>query len=86
MNGARDGNDVIRMLLAGAHAVQMSTAVFTGGFGVLADAVKGVEAYLSARSDNAADIIGRAADQVASFSSLPKRPGFWERFAPPGAI
>ncbi|MEC7489690.1 MAG: tRNA-dihydrouridine synthase [Pseudomonadota bacterium] len=86
MNGARDGNDVIRMLLAGAHAVQMSTAVFTGGFGVLADAVKGVEAYLSARGDNAADIIGRAADQVASFGSLPKRPGFWERFAPPGAI
>lgn len=86
MNGARDGNDVIRMLLAGAHAVEMSTAVFTGGFGVLADAVEGVETYLSARGDNAADIIGRAADQVASFKSLPNRPGFWERFAPSGAI
>ena len=36
MNGARTGNDVLRMILAGAHAVEISSAVFTNGFGVLA--------------------------------------------------
>ena len=40
MNGARTGNDVLRMILAGAHAVEISSAVFTNGFGVLADAVR----------------------------------------------
>ena len=86
MNGARDGNDVIRMMLAGAHAVQISTAVFTNGFGVLSDAVTTVAAYLDARNDNATDIIGRAADKIVPFGDLPQRPGFWEKFAPPGAI
>lgn len=86
MNGARDGNDVIRMMLAGAHAVQISTAVFTNGFGVVANAVTTVADYLAAHDDNAADIIGRAADKVVPFSVLPQRPGFWEDFAPPGAI
>lgn len=86
MNGARDGNDVIRMLLAGAHAVEISSAVWTNGFGVLADAVTSVQSYLSAHGDNAADIVGRAADQVMPFSALPQQAGFWEEFAPPGAI
>jgi len=86
MNGARSGNDVIRMMLAGAHAVQISTAVFTNGFGVLDDAVATVEKYLTDHDDNATDIIGRAADKVIPFGDLPQRPGFWEQFAPPGGI
>ena len=86
MNGARDGDDVLRMMLAGAHAVELSTAVFTNGFDVLADAVSTVETYLSQRKENAVDITGRAADRVVPFSALPQRPGFWEKFAPPGAI
>ena len=86
MNGARSGNDVLRMLLAGAHAVEISSAVFTNGFGVLSEAVKTVEKYLSERGQTPADIIGQAADQVVPFSDLPQRPEFWERFAPPGAI
>jgi len=86
MNGARSGEDVLRLMLAGAHAVEISSAVWTNGFGVLADAVKTVEAYLSDRGDTATGIIGRAADQVMPFGSLPQQPGFWEKFAPPGAI
>ncbi|CAN0528223.1 unnamed protein product, partial [Laminaria digitata] len=85
MNGARSGADVLRMMLAGAHAVEISSAVWTNGFGVLAEAVKTVDAYLSDRGDSAAGIIGRAADQVVPFSALPQQPGFWEKFAPPGA-
>ena len=86
MNGARDGNDVIRMMLAGAHAVQLSTAVFTNGFGVLSEAVGTVAAYLAAHDQNAADIVGLAADKVVPFGALPMRPGFWRNFAPPGAL
>lgn len=86
MNGARDGNDVIRMMLAGARAVQISTAVFTNGFRVLSEAVETVADYLAVHDDNAADIVGRAADRVIPFSALPQRPGYWEQFAPPGAI
>ena len=86
MNGARSGEDVLRMMLAGAHAVQISSAVWTNGFGVLADAVKTVETYLDDRGDTATGIIGRAADKVVPFSELPQRSGFWEKFAPPGAI
>ena len=86
MNGARDGNDVLRMMLAGAHAVEISTAAFTNGFGVLADAVTTVAAYLAEREEDAADIVGRAADKVVPFSALPKREGFWRNFAPPGAL
>jgi dihydroorotate dehydrogenase (NAD+) catalytic subunit len=86
MNGARDGNDVLRMLLAGAHAAQISTAAFTNGFGVLEEAVKTVEKYLSERGEKASEIIGRAADKVVPFTDLPMRPGFWRNFAPPGAV
>jgi dihydroorotate dehydrogenase (NAD+) catalytic subunit len=86
MNGARSGEDVLRMMLAGAHAVEISSAVFTNGFGVLAEAVETVEKYLSEHDQNPADILGRAADQVVAFSDLPRRPGFWEQFAPPGAL
>ena len=86
MNGARGGNDVLRMLLAGAHAVEISSAVFTNGFSVLSEAVETVEKYLSDRGQTPADILGRAADQVVPFADLPQRPGYWEQFAPPGAI
>lgn len=86
MNGARDGHDVIRLMLAGAHAVEISSAVWTNGFDVLADAVATIQTYLAAHNDNAGDIVGRAADQVVPFSALPQQPGFWEKFAPPGAI
>ena len=86
MNGARTGNDVLRMILAGAHAVEISSAVFTNGFGVLADAVRTVESYLANRDQNTMEIVGRAADRVVSFSGLPQRPGFWEQFVPPEAL
>ena len=86
MNGARSGEDVLRLMLAGAHAVEISSAVFTHGFGVLEEAVGTVEAYLNDRNQTAADIVGRAADKVVPFSALPQRPDFWRNFAPPGAI
>jgi hypothetical protein len=66
--------------------VEISSAAFTNGFGVLADAVEAVAGYLTDRDQNATDIIGRAADKVVPFSALPRRPDFWQQFAPPGAV
>jgi dihydroorotate dehydrogenase len=84
-NGARTGLDVVRMLLAGASAVQMTSAPFTGGFGVLAEAVASVERYLESKGTDAASIVGVAADRVASYADQPLRPGAWrERVAPGG--
>ena len=86
MNGARGGEDVLRMMLAGAHAVEISSAAFTNGFDVLREAVETVAAYLADRDDTAAAIVGRAADRVLPFTALPQQPGFWKDFAPPGAV
>ena len=49
-NGARDGHDALRMILAGASAVEFCTAVMTGGFGVLSAAVE-------SDSDTVSDIV-----------------------------
>jgi dihydroorotate dehydrogenase len=84
-NGARTGLDVVRMLLAGASAVQMTSAPFTAGFGVLADAVATVERYLESKGTDAASIVGVAADRVASYADQRLRADAWrERVAPGG--
>jgi dihydroorotate dehydrogenase (NAD+) catalytic subunit len=84
-NGARDGLDVVRMMLAGARAVELSTAVMTGGFDVLARAVATLDAYLADAGMMAPDLVGLAADRIGSFADQPSRPGHWTRFVPPEA-
>ena len=85
-NGARDGNDVARMLLAGASAVEMCSAVMTGGFGVLRRAVDELDAYLSEKQLSAAQLRGIAADQVGGYDGLPQRPNYWQGFVPPETL
>lgn len=85
-NGARGGADVARMLLAGAAAVEMGSAVMTGGFGVLAEAVAFLDAYLESRGLAAPDLIGRAADRVRDFADLPARGEVWRDFVPPATL
>lgn len=81
-NGARSGQDVARMLLAGASAVQMCSAVMTGGFGVLGAAVEELGTYLDAHDAAAQTIVGRAADRVKGFADLPARGDAWRDFVP----
>lgn len=85
-NGARSGHDVARMLLAGASAVEMCSAVMTGGFGVLRDAIGELTAYLESREAAALAIVGRAADQVRSFADLPERGDVWREFVPAATL
>lgn len=65
--GARDGLDVARFLLAGASAVEMTTAVLTDGPAVLTGAVKELERYLEEQGCTAAAIVGEASDHVATY-------------------
>ncbi len=66
-NGARDGFDVARFLLAGASAVQMTSAVITDGPEVLTRAVAELTDYLREQGRSARSIIGEAADAVQSY-------------------
>ena len=85
-NGARGGLDVARMLLAGASAAELSTAVLTSGFGVLDRSIAELDGWLDGHDTRVAEIVGRAADQVKSFAELPMRPGFWREFVPPETL
>ncbi len=85
-NGARTGEDAARMLLAGATAVEYCSAVMTGGFGVLGEALDGLSAYLGRHKLSAPQLIGLAADRVAAYADLPARPDHWRRFVPDQTI
>ncbi|MBL8384388.1 MAG: hypothetical protein JNM90_15015 [Burkholderiales bacterium] len=81
-NGARSGADVARMLLAGASAVELCSAVLTGGFGVLGAAVDELADYLERKRCRAPDLVGRAADRVLPYAELPARAEHWRAFVP----
>ncbi len=85
-NGARDGLDVARFLLAGAHAVEMTSAVMTGGFSVISRAIEELRAYLARTGGDARDLIGLAADRLEVYADQPLRPGYWRGFVPPEAL
>ncbi len=81
-NGARSGEDAARMLLAGASAVEYCSAVMTGGFGVLGAAIDALSVYASRHGLSAAQLTGRAADQVKTYAALPARGDYWRGFVP----
>lgn len=81
-NGARSGLDVARFLLAGAVATEMTSAVFAGGYQVLADAVSQLGDYAQRRNKTVMELLGEAADRVQSYQEQSDRPGYWQEFAP----
>ncbi|MDT3688138.1 MAG: hypothetical protein RO009_24220 [Pseudorhodoplanes sp.] len=82
INGAQSGLDVARMMLAGAHAVQIASAVMLRGFDVLSDAVTEFKAYLGRKNISACDLVGRAADARKTFAELPPLQDEWKRYVP----
>lgn len=81
-NGARDGLDVARMMLAGASAVEMCSAVMSGGFGVLGEAVAQLRDYLARKGIRAADLVGRTADAVQTFAEQSADADRWRGYVP----
>lgn len=80
-NGARSGLDAIRMLLAGASAVEL-TSLTANGFQLLGEAVAEVQAYLDRKTTPARAIVGRAADASTTYTQQPAIPGNWRKYAP----
>jgi dihydroorotate dehydrogenase (NAD+) catalytic subunit len=79
-NGARTGLDIARMMLAGAHAVEMSSNVMLRGAASLSDALAEFEAYLLRKGMSASDLIGVAADRRKAFSDMPLRSNNWRKY------
>lgn len=85
-NGARTGLDIARFLLAGASAVQVSSAIFTGGFPVIARMLAELGTYLDRKGLTCADLVGQAADRLGTYAEQESRPGYWQRFVAPEAL
>src|SRR5207253_5591549 len=85
INGAQSGLDVARMMLAGASAVQIASAVQLRGYSVLSSAVAEFERYLIEKGVSATDLIGRAADARRSFADMPVKPDNWKNYIPPAS-
>jgi dihydroorotate dehydrogenase len=69
-NGARDGDDVVRFLLAGASAVALTSAVITDGPRVLAGCVRRLEEYCSEHGVDARELVGEAARHVHTYEEV----------------
>ncbi|MFC3570080.1 dihydroorotate dehydrogenase [Paracoccus simplex] len=82
INGACSGHDVARMMLAGASAVGLSSAVMLRGWDVIRDAVADLEAYCAGKGASARDLIGRAADARRSFAEMPVLDQVWRNHIP----
>jgi dihydroorotate dehydrogenase (NAD+) catalytic subunit len=72
------------MMLAGASAVEIASAVMLRGYGVLSDALAELERYLRDKNVTASDLIGRAADSRKSFADMPPLRDNWRRYIPNG--
>lgn len=81
-NGALTGLDVARMMLAGAAAVEMSSAVMLRGFAVLSAAIAELAEYLRGRNLSAGEIVGRAADKRQTFAAMPMLAENWRNYIP----
>jgi dihydroorotate dehydrogenase (NAD+) catalytic subunit len=72
-NGARDGLDLARFLLAGAGAVQVATSVIVEGVGALSRMLAELSEYLERQGVDARDIVGEAADAVLTYEEAAVR-------------
>jgi dihydroorotate dehydrogenase (NAD+) catalytic subunit len=81
-NGVRSGEDVARMALAGAAAVEVLSIVMQDGFGALHRLVAQLDACLAGRNLRFSEIIGRAADALAGYGASTPAPDRWRDFVP----
>ncbi len=75
-----------RMALAGASATELLSVVMHEGFGALTRIIGELEALLTARGLDFSELIGRAADRLASYAEQPEQPGRWRNYVPPETL
>ncbi len=79
-NGAQTGLDIARMMLAGASAVEMSSAVMIRGAETLSGALAEFQTYLERKGLSAAELIGVAADRRRPFQAMPLKTDNWKKY------
>jgi dihydroorotate dehydrogenase len=72
-NGARDGGDVARLLLAGTSAVQVATSVIVEGFAALGRITEELSSYLAEHGLDASELVGQAADAATTYEEIALR-------------
>ena len=85
-NGARDGFDVARMLLAGASAVEMTSSVIIEGVRSLSRSIEELDGYLEEQGVTASQIVGEATDKLTAYTDQPSRPGRWKIYVRPEVL
>ncbi len=70
------------MMLAGASAVGIASAVMLRGFDIISDGVKQLDEYLAKKNMKATDLIGLAADKRKLFYETPLRTDNWRNYVP----
>jgi dihydroorotate dehydrogenase len=69
-NGARDGFDVARLLLAGASAAALATAVLTEGPAALTRTIEVLTGYCEQQGMGVRELIGEAARHVQTYEEV----------------
>jgi dihydroorotate dehydrogenase (NAD+) catalytic subunit len=81
-NGIQNGLDIARVMLAGASAAEMSSAVMLRGFELIERSLSELKDYLTRKDIDAQDLIGRAADARKTFAEMPPLQGNWRNHVP----
>jgi dihydroorotate dehydrogenase len=81
-NGVRSGEDVARMALAGASAVEVMSVVMQEGFDGITRLIAELAAFLKQRGLSFADLVGRSADALQTYAEQPEIAGRWKAFVP----
>ncbi len=85
-NGIQNGLDIARVMLAGASAAEMSSAVMLRGFDLIERSLAELKDYLSRKDIDAEGLIGRAADARKTFAEMPRLDGIWRNYVPQDAL
>jgi len=85
-NGVRSGEDVVRMALAGASAVEVMSVVMQEGFAGITRVIEELGEFLEQRGLRFAQIVGRSADALQTYAQQPDVPGRWKAFVPPESL
>jgi dihydroorotate dehydrogenase (NAD+) catalytic subunit len=82
MNGVQNGLDVARLMLAGASAVEITSAVMLRGFGLIERSIAELQDYLESKRLCASDLVGLAADARKTFAQMPPLEENWRNYIP----
>jgi dihydroorotate dehydrogenase len=85
-NGVRSGDDVVRMALCGASAVEVLSVTMHEGFQAITRIVEELNTFLKQRNLTFQDLVGRTADALAGYADQPETPGRWRDFVPPETL